>query len=118
MGTFTVPMIVRNLTTGASITVDAFVDTGASLPVLPGSLLRQIGVEPVSQQAFELADGSRVEYPVGEVRITVEGRTVPTLCVFGPEGSTPLLGVVVLELAGLTVDPRERRLVPTPGLLL
>lgn len=118
VGTFSVSIQVRNPVTGASATLDALVDTGATLTVVPGSLLRGLGVEPVRQQVFELADGRRVEWPIGEVRITVEGRTTPTLGVFGPEDVSPTLGVVVLGSVGLTIDPTHLRLVPTPGLLL
>lgn len=46
------------------------------------------------------------------------GRTLPGLAVFAPEGTSPLPGAVVWETFGLAVDPVARRLVPTPGLLL
>ena len=98
--------------------IEALVDTGATLTVVPASLLRQIGVEPLRMQAFVLADGRRVEYPIGRVEVAVEGRSTPTLGVFGPEDVTATLGVVVLESVGLTIDPPHLRLVPTPGLLL
>lgn len=118
VGTFNVPITISNPSSGASITLDALVDSGATLSVAPGSVLRQLGIESLWEESFELADGSHVTLPVGDVRVTVEGRTVPSVCVFGPEGVAPILGVVVLETAGLTIDPRRRRLVRTHGLLL
>ncbi|MSQ15077.1 MAG: hypothetical protein EXR50_04345 [Dehalococcoidia bacterium] len=117
VGTFDVPITVANLSTGQSVTVKALVDTGATLTVLPASILREIGVEPTSTDVFELADGRRVEWLIGEVRVTVEGLTTPSLCIFGEEGVSPILGVVVLESVALTIDPAHLRLVKTTGLM-
>ncbi len=117
VGTFDVPITVANLYTGASVTVDALVDTGATLTMLPAPMLREIGIEPTSTDVFELADGRRVEWLTGSVEVTVEGRSTPTLCIFGEEGVRPILGVVVLESLGLTIDPRNLRLIRVPPLL-
>ena len=43
----------------------ALVDTGTMHTVLPGTLLREIGVSPTLTTEFELADGSVVEFEVG-----------------------------------------------------
>ena len=51
------------------------------------------------------------------IRIQIDGRTQPTIAVFGHPGSEPLLGVFTLEGFGLAADPVNRRLVPVPGLL-
>src|SRR5713101_43245 len=85
VGAFDVPITVANLSTGQSVTVEALVDTGATLTVLPASMLREIGVEPTSRDVFELGDGRRVDCLVGEVELIVQGLYVPTLCIFGPE---------------------------------
>ena len=118
VGTFNTTIEIGNPAAGTSATLEALVDTGATLTVVAGSLLRRLGVEPIRQQAFELGDGRRVEWPIGEVRVTVEGRSTPSLGVFGPEDVSPTLGVVVLESVGLTIDPVNLRLVPVLGLLL
>src|SRR5687768_9765729 len=94
VGIFSVPITVGHLETGASVTVEALVDTGSTLTVLAGSALRRLGVTPSGRQAFELADGSEVEWDVGEARVTVQGRSTPTLCAFGAEEASPILGVV------------------------
>ena len=49
--------------------------------------------------------------------VTLEGETLPTLVIFGAEGSEPLLGLVTLEEFGLGVDPVDERLVPVRALL-
>ncbi len=46
------------------------------------------------------------------------GQTLPTLVVFGDEGSIPLLGAYTLEGFGLAADPINRRLVPVRGLAM
>lgn len=109
VGTFCVPITVSHLAAGASITIEALLDSGSSIPVVATSLLRQIGVEPVGGQRFEMADGSPIDYAVGNVFVTVEGRTAPTLCAFGEDDADSILGAVVLEMVGLTIDPRNRR---------
>ncbi|MBM2827184.1 MAG: hypothetical protein HW403_1248 [Dehalococcoidia bacterium] len=112
VGTFFETITVANLRTGRSVTLDALVDTGATLTSIPISLLGSIGVEPADSWDFELADGSHVQQDVRHILVTVEGRATPTLCTFAPEGSAPLLGVVVLESVGFTVDPMNMKLVP------
>ncbi len=58
-----------------------------------------------------------MERESGFVLVTVEGVTVPTLCIFGDDGTTPLLGAVTLEECGLAPDPVRRRLLPSTGWL-
>jgi hypothetical protein len=51
------------------------------------------------------------------VRISVEARRDrPTVVVFAPVGSEPILGFVTLEEHLLAVDPVHHRLIPMPGL--
>ena len=44
--------------------------------------------------------------------ITIEGRTLHTLCVFGEPGDLGVLGAYTLEGLGLAIDPVQRRLIP------
>ena len=85
--------------------IEATVDTGAAYTTLPTPLLRDIGVEPVGQRRFLLADGRRINMDYGE--------SVTTIVVFGEENSPPHLGAYTLEGLALAVDPVEQRLVPT-----
>lgn len=119
MGTFTVSIQVGDFPAGRRYqAVEALVDTGATYPVVPRSLLVSLGVTPVDRQPFALADGRVVEYDVGLVSLHLQGRALPVLCVFGEEGSSPMLGAVALETFGLAVDPVERRLIPVPRRLM
>jgi hypothetical protein len=52
------------------------------------------------------------------VFVRVDGRGRFTPCIFGDDGSNPLLGAVTLEEMGLGVDPVNRKLVEVEGYLL
>jgi len=93
------------------------VDTGSTYTWLPRDLLRRLGLSPTTQRSFVLADNRQVTYGVTWTMVTLEGETLPTLVIFGAEGSEPLLGLVTLEEFGLGVDPVDERLVPVRALL-
>lgn len=97
--------------------LDALVDTGATYTWVPKDVLQRLGVEPEEQRQFVLADGREVDYDVAWVRIRIDGRSQPAICVFGEPGTKPLVGVFTLEAFGVGVDPMNRRLVPVRGYL-
>ncbi len=106
---------VRPLAVSAkSWTGRALVDTGATDTFLPSSVLRKLGVRPAGRRAYELADGSEQELPIGFGIIEVLGRAAGGTLVFAGEEEEPLLGVTVLESAGLWIDPQRERLMPRP----
>ncbi len=95
----------------------ALVDTGSTFTWIPQDLLERLGVIPEEELPFELADGREQRYPVAWVQIRLEGRREqPTIVVFAPAGSEPILGVVTLEEYLLAVDPVHHRLIPVSGL--
>lgn len=98
---------------GTPIYVDATVDTGAAYTVIPADLLRRAGIEPYGHETFEIADGRKVEMPVGEARITIgdKGRVSPV--VFG-DSERYLLGAITLQTLGLIPDTTNHRLIPAP----
>jgi clan AA aspartic protease len=117
MGTFRVPVEVGDIQGRQYIPLQALVETGATYLTLPRPLLDDLRVQALELRAFSLADSRQVDYEVGVVSLRLDGRAIPVLCVFGPEGTEPLLGAVALETFGLGVDPGTQRLVPVPGLL-
>ncbi len=117
VGSFYVPIHVGRLDGGALEPLDALVDTGATFTSVPRDHLARLAVTADEQWPFILADGRQVAYDIAWVRIRLEGRSQPTIVVFGEPGSDPLLGVVTLEAFRLSVDPVNRRLVPVPALL-
>jgi clan AA aspartic protease len=92
----------------------ALVDTGATDTFLPASVLRKLGIQPSARRSYELADGTEQDLPIGFGVIEVLGRAAGSTLVFAGEKEEPLLGVTVLESAGLWIDPQHERLIPRP----
>ena len=86
------------------------VDTGSTYTWLRTSLLREIGVKPVAEDAFETIEGQDAYRPIGEAVIEYEGDARTTVVVFAGEREAQVLGLHALEGLGLEVDPRGRRL--------
>ena len=117
MGTFRVQVEIADPTGGWFDRVEALVDTGATYTWIPRDLLDRLAVQPEEERRFILANGREVSYPIGWIRVRIDGRSQPTIAVFGDPGSDPLLGAFTLEGFGLAADPVNRRLVPVPALL-
>ena len=111
MGHFNVQTRVTG-PTGVSEILNLFVDTGATLVVLPRSIAERLALRPTRTCQVELAGGVEETWPIAEIRVALEGLEAPMLCLIS-EGGPPLLGVVALESLGLAVDPVGRRLVPS-----
>ena len=89
----------------SSFTMPFLVDTGATDTVIPANELEKIGVTREGKRTYELADGTVVSFDTGYAFVCVNGERVVANVVFGSDGIEPLLGVTVLESAGLVVDP-------------
>ena len=92
---------------------DLLVDTGALYSIVPGSLLRELGIEPTQRLEFELADGPVIMRDVGEARFFYDGRNAVSNVIFGEQDDAAVLGVVTLEQMGLEVDPVHKQILPT-----
>lgn len=99
-------------------TVEALVDTGATLSIFPAVLLRRLGVKPLHRVRSRLADGRVVHRGVGEVRLKLNGEIVTTRVLFGQAKDATVVGLVALESLGLAVDPTRRRLVHSEFLMM
>lgn len=93
----------------------ALVDTGSTYTWIAGDLLEKLGVTAVEERPFVLADGHEVLHRIGWVDIRLERRDHPSIVVFAPPGSEPILGVVTLEVFGLAADPVNERLIRVPA---
>lgn len=98
--------------------IEAIVDTGASYSLFPRRTLEQLGIHPIDQDEFTLADGRKVKRDIAVASVRLDGRVRPTVCVVGDEGTKPLLGAITLEAFGLAADSVNRRLVKAPLYLL
>jgi clan AA aspartic protease len=118
MGETWIPVVLENARTGARTEeLLALADTGATLTMIPGAALRQIGVRPASRIGVRFADGRRGEREVGDAIVEINGEGTPCRVIFGETGDGVLLGLTVLEQLGLAVDPVQRRLIPAEFLL-
>ncbi len=112
MGVFNWPLRLTSPDGQHSLDLEAMVDTGASYTIVPSRLLRQLGVEPFDTISLVLADGRPIEMGLGRATATIDGRSEPTLVVFGEDNARPLLGAYTLEGLRLAVDPVHRKLIP------
>ena len=118
MGEVRVPVRVSsNSRSGRSHTLQLLVDTGATIPRIPESVLKALGVLPDQRVGIEYADGRAETRRAGFVQFRINGATAVSLTVFGKKTEEPLLGVTVLEQLGLAVDPVRGKLIPSRLLL-
>jgi clan AA aspartic protease len=97
--------------------VEFLVDSGAVYSVVPTPVLERLGIRPLAQQQFRLADGSKVVRKKG-VAVFRHGELVGGAdVIFGEEGDSNLLGALTLEALGLSLDPLRRELKPLPMIL-
>ena len=108
--TFSVEIGVGNRNGGPLTPVTAVVNSSVVDSILPASLLKGLGVQPMERDTFVLPDGSLVEYEIGQARIALDGRERHCMVVFGPEDWYQL-GSLALDVFHLMVEPAERKLV-------
>ena len=92
-----------------SESVRVLVDTGATLSVLPSSILDGLGIQREDTRRF-LGFGGNVTRDTGIVRISYGGAAAGVSAVFGAEDDPPILGVTALEVLGYEVDPVNGKL--------
>jgi clan AA aspartic protease len=93
------------------------VDSGAIYSVVPGHVLRRLGVKAHSTKTFTLADGSEINRKIGDAIFKLNGYQGASPVIFGEKGDSALLGTVSLEALGLLLDPIRRELRPLPMVL-
>ena len=118
MGTFTVQIAIGDPQRDRWTSMDALVDTGASISSAPASILRELGVTPFVKQSFRFGQGEVRHMDVGQTWIRVEDREVITLVLFNEEDTQPLLGALALEGVFMGVDPVGKRLLNMEGLMM
>ena len=91
------------------------VDTGAIDCLVPRQHLESIGLAPVRERTYGMADGSDVKLDVAGGQIEFMGETAWGAIVFGNDDAAPLLGVTALESVGIEVDPRNQTLRRQPA---
>ena len=118
MGTFRVEIEIGDPLRERWVTMDALVDTDASITSMPDSVLRELGVEPVDSQRFRFAQGEVRTMPIGYTWLRLADKEILTQVLFNEESPPALLGALALEGAYLGVNPVEQTLVPVDGLMM
>ncbi len=118
MGTFSVKIQVGDIDGQTSEEMDALVDSGAMMSVVPASTLRRLGIEPVKSEVFTReSSGERVALDMGYANVRVQGEETIDWVIFGEETCDVLLGSHTLSGVMLGVDESGQRLIPVHGLL-
>jgi len=117
MGKVTEKVKITNLLEQTkSIEVEAVIDTGATMVVLPQNVVSELGLRKIRDAKVKYANNKTESKSIyGVVTIEIKGRTGNFDVVAEAEGSQPLIGQVVLEVLDLVVDPRTRTLIPNPA---
>ena len=98
-----------------SIEVEAVIDTGATMIVLPKNLVETPCLKKVEDVKVKYADGSVEEKEVyGVVKVELMGRVGNFDVLAEDEGAQPLIGQIVLERLDLIIEPSTKRLIPNP----
>jgi len=96
--------------------VDAVIDTGATLVVMPRDVVDRLGLTKIRDVRVRYGNGKVETRSVySAVTLELKGRSGTFDVLAEDVGSQPLIGQVVLEVLDLVVDPRSRRLTPNPA---
>lgn len=98
--------------------VQLLIDSGALISVVPAELLDRLGIQPIAEQVFQLADGKKIRRKKGGAMFRYRDSVGVSDVVFGEPGDANLCGVLTLEALGLSLDPIKRELNPLPMLLV
>jgi clan AA aspartic protease len=97
--------------------LEFLIDSGAVYSVVPVAVLRTLGIKPIAEETFRLADGSKISRKKGVALFRYGDRAGGADVIFGQRGDQILLGALTLEALGLSLNPLKRELKPIPMLL-
>lgn len=97
--------------------VEFLIDSGAIYSVVPAAILEKLGIKPLAEEEFRLANGTKIVRKKGVALFKYGERIGRADVIFGEEGDQKLLGTFTLEALGLILDPLKRELEPLPMLL-
>ena len=93
------------------------IDSGAVYSVVQRPVLEDLGIEAHSHRTFTLANGDRIERPLGDALFRYKENRGATPVIFGEPGDNSSLGVVTLEALGYVLDRVKGELRPSPMML-
>jgi len=90
------------------IEMDFVIDADAPVSIVPGKVLRDLGVAATGEETVPLGGGQTGARKVGRVYFQLLGRGAYAKVAFGAEGEKPRLGRGTIEACGLVIDPVTR----------
>jgi len=98
-----------------SLEIEAVIDTGATMSVLPMDTIKRLGLEKIEDVNVRYAD-NRVEKKevYGWIILEIAGRRAVFDVLAENKGAQPLIGQIVLERLDLVIEPSERKVIPNP----
>jgi len=97
--------------------LEFLIDSGMIYSVIPTPILERLGIKPLAEQEFRLADKSKVVRKKGGALFEFGDQIGVADVIFGEAGDSVLLGAFTLEALGLALDPLKRELRPLPMIL-
>jgi predicted aspartyl protease len=99
------------------VKLEFLVDSGAIYSVVPAAILKKLGIKPLKEEEFRLANGEKIVRKKGAALFRYKDRIGGADVIFGEEGDSTLLGALTLEALGLSLDPLKRELRELPMIL-
>lgn len=97
------------------VEVEALVDTGATMLLLPEDVIKQLGLRKMREVPVRYADNSIKQKSIyGGIILEMKGREGEFEAICEVEGSQALVGQVVLEVLDLVVNPKTHQVMPDP----
>ena len=98
-----------------SVEVDAIIDTGATMVVLPQDVIEELGLRKIGERKVRYANNQiQIKSVYRGVILELKGRDGIFDVLGEVEGSEPLVGQIVLEALDLIVDPITKTVIPNP----
>jgi predicted aspartyl protease len=116
MGLVYTKIKIRNLLIKSDyLEVDSKIDSGATLLVLPGKVVKELELPVLRRQNVKYANEDVQERDVvWGVEVTLCGRTGVFEAIVEPKKNYALIGAVVMETLDLIVEPRSLGVYPNP----
>ena len=115
MGLTTLSIEVGNLANPeVTESVEFLVDSGAVYSVVPTPILEKLGIKPLTEEEFRLANGEKIIRKKGGALFKYQDKIGVADVIFGEQNDSILLGAFTLEALGLILDPLKRELKPLP----
>jgi predicted aspartyl protease len=93
--------------------ISGVVDPGAVTMVLPGTVVKELGLPLGEKRNVRYADGRRARRPIAEMAyVEILGRHDTFSAIVEPKRDTALIGATILEVLDLLVDCKNQRLIP------